>query len=455
MPTHHADDETLAGAAPAMLDAAPRPPQHHIPPLRLSQTVWFSLASIGAGMVFTFFNAQLPLYLHAYGVPHQLIGPLTNERSFAGALVLPFVGRMSDGAQTPLGKRRPFFLVGIPLMAAALVLLGLHPPFWIMLTTVLLAGGFLFIALGPYQALMADITPESQRGQVGGFMALAGMVGAVLVSVLASFLWDGHDEFVFFATAGVLLLTFAVTFLTVREPDHHFAPAAPMRAPAILLAAPRLQPLPPLPKLRPMDYLRDVLRYKQTGRYIAAMSLYWLAAGGATPFITLFGTQTLHLNGNQASQLFLVLVLSTAAGTVFVTLLADRLGKKRVLHAGLVVFALAALAASAVQDVAQAIPVMVLAGLGNACPTALGLALLIDLIPRDRGGEFIGLASFVWSVVQPLGSFFSGYLVDVMHSDRWAFGFAAVMMSLAVVALFFVHPSLAPAYAEHESAPDP
>jgi Na+/melibiose symporter-like transporter len=452
LPTHHADDETLA-ATPVMLDAPVRPPHPHIPPLHLSRAVWFSLASIGAGMVFTFFNAQLPLYLNGYGVPHQLIGPLTNERSFAGALFLPFVGRMSDGARTPLGKRRPFFLVGIPLMAAALVLLGLHPPFWIMLTTVLLAGGFLFIALGPYQALMADITPESQRGQVGGFMALAGMVGAVLVSVIASFLWDRHGEWVFFATAGVLLLTFAVTFLMVREPAHHFAPPARASAPAVLLAAPALQPPPAAPKLRPTDYLRDVLRYKQTGRYIAAMSLYWLAAGGATPFITLFGTQTLHLNGNQASQLFLVLVLSTAAGTVFVTLLADRLGKKRVLHAGLGVFVLAALAASAVQDVGQAIPVMVLAGLGNACPTALGLALLIDLIPRDRGGEFIGLASFVWSIVQPLGSFFSGLLVDIMHSDRWAFGFAAVMMSLSVVALFFVQPALAAGYAEREPGP--
>lgn len=92
-------------------------------------------------MVFAFFNAQLPLYLRSYGVSHQWIGPLTNERSFAGAIVLPIVGRWSDRAQTRLGRRRPFFLIGIPLMAAALVLLGLHPPFWIMLGTVCLAGG--------------------------------------------------------------------------------------------------------------------------------------------------------------------------------------------------------------------------------------------------------------------------------------------------------------------------
>src|SRR5689334_3124262 len=156
-------------------------------------------------MVFAFFNAQLPLYLRDYGVAHQLIGPLTNERSFAGAVVLPIVGRWSDRAQTRWGKRKPFFALGIPLMAATLVLLGLHPPFWLMLAAVLVAGGFLFIALGPYQALMADITPLKQRGMVGSLMALAGMVGAVGVSVLGGLFWQAHGDLVFFLTAAVLL----------------------------------------------------------------------------------------------------------------------------------------------------------------------------------------------------------------------------------------------------------
>ena len=62
----------------------PQPGHEHIPRLRLQRALWFSLASVGTGMVFAFFNAQLPLYLRDYGVSHQLIGPLTNERSFAG-----------------------------------------------------------------------------------------------------------------------------------------------------------------------------------------------------------------------------------------------------------------------------------------------------------------------------------------------------------------------------------
>ena len=70
-------------------------------------------------------------------------------------------------------------------------------------------------------------------------------------------------------------------------------------------------------------------------------------------------------------------------------------------------------------------------------------SVLADLVPRKRNGEFIGLASFVWSIVQPLGSFLAGSLVDHFHSDRWAFGFAGVGMALAVLALFAVHPQRA------------
>ncbi|HUS14520.1 MAG TPA: MFS transporter [Chloroflexia bacterium] len=429
-----------------MSDSPPAPasaPHLPIPPLAVRRAVLFSLASIGAGMVFTFFNAQLPLYLRDYGLPRQVIGPLTNERSLAGALVLPIVGRLSDRARTRWGKRRPFFAAGVPLMAAALVLLGFRPPLPLMLLTVVAAGGFLFVALGPYQALMADITPPEQRGQMGSFMALAGLGGAVLVTLLAALFWDQHSELVFLAVAAVLLLTFALTFFSVREPAHHYSDGA---GPTADTAGPEdsgAEEPAPVPRLGPRAYLRDVVRFRQTGRYIGAMSLYWLAAGGATPFITLFGTETLHLRAREANLLFLVLVLSTAGGTVLVGLLADRLGKKRVLHAGLGVFAVAALAAAGVQDAWQAVAVMVLAGLGNACPTALGVPVLADLMPPRRGGEFIGLASSVWSVVQPLGSFLAGSLVDGFHSDRWAFAFAAFFMAVAAVAMFGVHPDRA------------
>src|SRR5690349_19430760 len=74
----------------------------------------YSVANFGSALVYGMFNTALPLYLKAYGVEQWLIGLLANERAFVGALAQPFVGRLSDRTRSPLGRRRPFFLVGIP-----------------------------------------------------------------------------------------------------------------------------------------------------------------------------------------------------------------------------------------------------------------------------------------------------------------------------------------------------
>src|SRR5262249_6834320 len=153
-----------------------------------------------------------------YHLQPAFIGLLANERSFVGGFIQPFVGRLSDRTRTRLGRRRPFFLVGVPLMALALLVLGLHPPFAVMIAVVPIAGFFLFIAYDPSLAMMADMTPPEQRGQVGAFLGTSAMIGAILLNLTAGFLWAKHEFVVFVFTAAGLLVTFGITFLTVKEP---------------------------------------------------------------------------------------------------------------------------------------------------------------------------------------------------------------------------------------------
>ena len=96
----------------------------------------YSVANFGSSLVYGLLNTGMPLYLERYGVAPWLIGLLANERAFVGALVQPFVGRMSDRFRSPLGRRRPFFLVGVPLMSLTLLLLAGHPDFWLMIAIV-------------------------------------------------------------------------------------------------------------------------------------------------------------------------------------------------------------------------------------------------------------------------------------------------------------------------------
>lgn len=130
--------------------------------LPLPTVLLFSVASLGANLVFAFFNFAMPQYLDSYHLRPALIGLLANERSFVGGVVQPFVGRLSDRARTPLGRRRPFFLAGVPLTAVALLLLGLHPPFALMIAVVSVAAFFLFIAYDPIGVLFMAL-PRHQR----------------------------------------------------------------------------------------------------------------------------------------------------------------------------------------------------------------------------------------------------------------------------------------------------
>ncbi|MDQ6741112.1 MAG: hypothetical protein M3021_12335, partial [Actinomycetota bacterium] len=67
------------------------------------RAVCFSVANIGAQALYALFNQSMPMYLQSYGLPPALIGLLANERSLVGALVQPFVGRLSDRTRTRLG----------------------------------------------------------------------------------------------------------------------------------------------------------------------------------------------------------------------------------------------------------------------------------------------------------------------------------------------------------------
>lgn len=260
-------------------------------------------------------------------------------------------------------------------------------------------------------------------------LGAAAMLGTILLSLVAALLWSRHEFVVFAIAAGGLVICFGFTFLTLREPS---LPAATTARTGDASTGPASLP----------RYARDVLRYRELSKYIGAQALYDLGTGGAVPFLTLFATRALGVSASAAFLLTIVMVLCTALGTVPAGLLADRLGKKPVLSAGLGLLATGCFLGSQVPSVAWAIPAMVLVGLGNACPTALSISLLADLAPAERMGEFVGLGSCVWSMAQPLGSVCAGLLVSsaVPATYRHTFIWAGMLIAGAALVLMTVRP---------------
>src|SRR5581483_10389874 len=87
----------------------------------------YACASLGTGAFYAFNNAALPLFLRPLTGSDVLIGLLSSTRSVEGALIQPLVGTWSDRLRSPLGRRRPFLIVAVPLSALVLALTPLAP----------------------------------------------------------------------------------------------------------------------------------------------------------------------------------------------------------------------------------------------------------------------------------------------------------------------------------------
>lgn len=391
-------------------------------PLSTSQSIAYGFGNLGAQSVYAFLNQAVGLYLNRYPeVPTWAVGVLAQERSLAGAVVQPVVGAMSDRTRTRIGRRRPYFIAGAGLTAAALLYLASFPPLVPMLLVLAVNAFFLNVAIDPYMALMADVVPPGQRGRVGTWLAIFNMAGQIAATLLGVFLWDRSPELVFVLVASVLVIGFAITTIAIREPEQPPRPREPIR----------------------FDigrYVGDLFAERELVKYVFAALFFWLGTGGVLPYLTRFGVQVLGTSEGEAFQLFLPAMAGTIIGAIPAGIIADRRGKLPVLAVGVLAFGIIALVASQVQNVPQALLAMGIVGLANGVWTALNVPLLMDLVPPRRAGEVSGLASAVWSFAQPVGALVAGLLIDATGTYRSSFIGAALLVLVSFALLLTVRP---------------
>jgi maltose/moltooligosaccharide transporter len=107
-----------------------------------------------------------------------LAAPLT------GLLVQPIIGTMSDRTWGPLGRRRPYFLVGAILSSIALVLMPNSKTLWMAAGLLWILDASINVSMEPFRAFVADLLPDDQRTQGFAMQSLFIGLGAVVASAL-------------------------------------------------------------------------------------------------------------------------------------------------------------------------------------------------------------------------------------------------------------------------------
>ena len=107
-----------------------------------------------------------------------LAAPLT------GFIVQPIIGAMSDRTWGPLGRRRPYFLVGAILSSLALVAMPNCSALWMAAGLLWILDASINVSMEPFRAFVADKLPEEQHGTGFAMQSFFIGVGAVVAGML-------------------------------------------------------------------------------------------------------------------------------------------------------------------------------------------------------------------------------------------------------------------------------
>jgi len=366
-------------------------------PQRKRGLAWtLGLGAFGLALSLTTTSAYLPPLLGKFTDSRTLIALILGSEGIF-ALTLPLViGPWSDTFQTPMGRRRPFMLVGLGPMGFCLALVAFMPKLWLM--TLILLGFFFayYLYEPPYRGLYPDLLPESQYGRAQGVQHLlrgiaigAGLIGGGL-------LFDVWHPAPFLITAFGTVAACGAAIVFVREP-----PAATNR----VFEGVRTY----------VSHSWRIVRVEpEIRRFLFCNSAWEGTFAGARFFVVLYITQGLH----QSVEVSTEVLATVAGGYVVAALLAgrigDRFGLARVIYFASFLYGGGLIVAGLAQQwhdwfLGLIFPVAIA---GGAVMT-LAWGLLFKLTPPEHRGTVSGLATTTKGFGLIIGPIAAGAAMDI------------------------------------------
>ena len=301
---------------------------------------------------------------------------------------------------------------------------------------------FTLVAMGTFRspavALMPDVTIKPLRSKANAVINLMGTAGGIIVLVLGKLFGTGKavnalmSYTTFFAcVAGLMMVGLAVFIWQVREPKW----AAQMQAESerLGLDAP----------IEGESNARNLSRAEKISlALILASVVFWFMGYNAvTSKYSVYAKNVLDVDYN------MTLLIAQAAAIVSylpVGLLSSKLGRKKMILAGVVILATSFFFASflgansAPLIKSTLMPVLfALAGIGWATINVNSYPMVVELSRGSNVGKYTGYyytASMAAQVVTPV---LSGVFLDNV-SMRTLFPYATLFVALAFVTMFFV-----------------
>jgi len=435
------------------------------PNLSMAQIINMSMGFLGIQMAFGLQNGNASRILGNFGADvHELswfwlVAPIT------GLIVQPIIGHMGDNTWSPLGRRKPYFLIGAILCAIGLVLLPNAASATQMMAANVLLLAVIFlammdasinVAMEPFRALVGDMLPKHQGTLGFSVQTILIGIGAVIGSYLpdwltklgisnvapAGFVAD-NVIYAFYCGAVILLLTIIYTIVTTKE----YSPKefAEFEGGKEVVEQPS--------KFK--DIFSDFAKIPTLMRKLGIVQFFsWFALFTMWVFTTSalathqFGlspkdTHSVAFNkaGDLTGKLFGMYNLWAIPFAFLLTPIAKLIGKKQTHALALFCGGLGLISMYFIKDTSLLWISMIGLGFAWASILAMPYAMLIDAIPQKKMGVFMGIFNFFIVIPQIINGLFGGPIVKGAFGN-YAMGYVVVggmcMLLAAILTLIFI-----------------
>lgn len=383
---------------------------------------------------------------------------------FTGLIVQPIIGHLGDNTWSPLGRRKPYFLIGAVLCAIGLVLLPnaatithLVAANVLLLAVIFLAmmDASINVAMEPFRALVGDMLPKHQGTLGFSVQTILIGIGAVLGSYMPHWLTKlgvnsvAPEGFVadnviysFYVGAAVLILSILYTIVTTKEySPQEFAEFADGKE--VVEEHSKFS-----------DIFKDFAKIPDQMKKLGLVQFFsWFALFTMWVFTTNalathhFGlspedTHSAGFNeaGNLTGKLFGQYNLWAIPFAFLLTPIASKIGKKQTHALALVCGGLGLILMNFVSKDLLWISMI---GLGFAWASILAMpyAMLIDSIPSRKMGIYMGIFNFFIVIPQIINGIFGGPIVANVFG-KMAMGYVVVggvcMILAAILTMILV-----------------
>ncbi len=398
------------------------------------------ITSLGFALSFSS-NIQGPLQQYktrelAPDMPNTALGALGFVGLMVAMVVQPVVGVFSDRAKTRLGRRLPFFIGGAILIAISLLLMAWAPALWVLLMAMIFTQFSSNVLQGPWQALIPDQVPESQRGTAASYKAVLDIVAFMVGGGLGGFLMGktaSWGQIAVYATALSPVVLFAI-FVIITAIWAREDPNASHEVPTTTISQ----------ALKGAFYVN----FKERpifGYWFANRILFWGAYIAVTTFLTNFFIDVIGMSGDEARAFTGQLQIILGVGLIVLALVAgwlsDRFGRKPVMLAAGFIAATGGVMLLLVRDRGLIIVAGVLIGMGIGMFLSASWALATDIVPREEAARYLGIANVATCIGSGVARLLGGVLIDPINKALGSSS-SGYLLLFTLAALAFLASSL-------------